>query len=214
MKARRLLLAGISVLLVHGESMSQEVPSSVPSNFSARSPSIGFLAPGIGYLSPRIQFIEAPMTEDEIAFVPKAPIPTAVAVKGLDVKEVEGGVRYTLSADILFDFDKASLRPKATVALDAMSMDVRQRFESARFFVDGYTDSKGTDSYNLKLSLRRAEAVRNYLADKAKFEAASVSIEGRGEINPVAPNETPDGQDDPEGRQKNRRVEILVKSAN
>jgi outer membrane protein OmpA-like peptidoglycan-associated protein len=66
--------------------------------------------------------------------------------------------------------------------------------------------------YNLKLSLRRAAAVKDYLALKEGFSVPSISIEGRGEASPVAPNETPDGQDDPEGRQKNRRVEILVKS--
>lgn len=150
------------------------------------------------------------MTEEELAFAPKPPVPE---VKGLEVTEVEGGVRYTLSADILFDFDKATLRPKATQALEAMSADVRRRFTQAQFFVDGYTDSKGSDSYNLKLSLRRAAAVKEYLTEQARFQASSVTTEGRGETNPVAPNETPDGKDDPDGRQKNRRVEILVKPA-
>lgn len=153
------------------------------------------------------------MTEEELALAPKPVVPVTPAVQGLEVKEVEGGVRYTLSADILFDFDKATLRPKATQALEAMSNDVRQRFTDARFAVDGYTDSKGSEAYNLKLSLRRAAAVKDYLTSIASFSATAVAIEGRGETNPAAPNEAPDGKDDPDGRQKNRRVEILVRPA-
>ena len=153
------------------------------------------------------------MTDEELALAPKPPASPPPAVKGLEVTEVEGGVRYTLSADILFDFDKATLRPKATQALEAMSSDVRQRFAQPQFLVVGYTDSKGSDSYNVKLSLRRAAAVKDYLTVNANFAAETVQTEGRGEANPVAANETSDGRDDPEGRQKNRRVEILVKAA-
>jgi len=99
---------------------------------------------------------------------PKPPAPPLV--KGLEVEEVEGGVRYTLSADILFDFDKATLRPKATQALQPMSSDVRQRYKRAKSDADGFTDSKGSDSYNLKLSMKRAAAVREYLARKEAFD--------------------------------------------
>ena len=214
MIARPLLVAVAGVFAASGLSHAQEVPASVPPNFSSSSPSIGFSSPSIGFNSPRIEFASPAMTEDEIALGPKPAAPPPPTVKGLEVTEVEGGVRYTLSADILFDFDKATLRPKATQALEAMSNDVRQRFKEARFVVDGYTDSKGSDGYNVKLSLRRAAAVREFLSKRERFAAETVSIEGRGEANPVAPNETPAGLDDPEGRQKNRRVEILVRSAN
>jgi outer membrane protein OmpA-like peptidoglycan-associated protein len=221
MSVRLLFWAGATVLLVSRPSQAQDAPpATVPPNFSASapsigfsSPSIGFSSPSIGYPAPRIEFVSPPMTDEELALAPKPPAPPPPAVKGLEVTEVEGGVRYTLSADILFDFDKATLRPKATQALDAMSSDVRQRFAQPRFLVDGYTDSKGSDSYNVKLSLRRAAAVKDYLTVNANFAAETVQTEGRGEANPVAANETPDGQDDPDGRQKNRRVEILVKAA-
>lgn len=209
----RLPIRTLSLLLVAiGTTQAQEAPTVAPPNFTARSPSVGFVSPSIGYSSPRIEFRSPPMTQEELALGPRPKAPPSPIVKGLEVTEVEGGVRYTLSADILFDFDKATLRPKATQALQAMSNDVRQRFKEASFVVDGYTDSKGSDAYNLKLSLRRAAAVKNYLATAAKFNPSTVAIEGRGEANPVALNETPDGQDDPDGRQKNRRVEILVRA--
>lgn len=225
-----LLAAGGILVLCGGVATAQTTaPTTVPSNFSASSPSIGFSSPSIGFSSPSIgfnapaiEFASPPMTADELALAPKPaapappppPPPTPTPkVTGLEVTEVDGGVRYTLSADILFDFDKATLRPKAALALKALSDDVRQRFAQARFLVDGYTDSKGSDSYNMKLSLRRAAAVKDYLTGVASFPADAVATEGRGEANPVAPNEKADGQDDPEGRQKNRRVEILVKPA-
>lgn len=216
---RRLVPAGGLLALLCGTALAQDKPpAAVPPNFSASSPAIGFSSPAIGYSSPAIgysspaiDFGSRAMTVEELAFAPKPPAPPPPVVKGLDVQEVEGGVRYTLSADILFDFDKATLRPKAAQALQAMSDDVRRRFQDAVFLVDGYTDSKGSDSYNLKLSLRRAASVKDYLTAKQNFPADAVQTEGRGEANPVAPNETPDGKDDPDGRQKNRRVEILVK---
>jgi len=196
-----------------GITRAQEAPAVAPPNFSARSPSVSFVAPSIAYPSPGIEFPSPPMTEEELALGPKPKVVPVPGVKGLEVTEVEGGVRYTLSADILFDFDKATLRPKATQALQAMSNDVRQRFVQASFVVDGYTDSKGSDAYNLKLSIRRAAAVKDYLVKAAKFDPSSIATNGRGEANPVALNETADGRDDPEGRQKNRRVEILVRAA-
>ncbi|MEA3533245.1 OmpA family protein [Rhizobium sp. CC-YZS058] len=209
----RLVLGSALAMSMAVGAIAQEAPSAVPPGFSASSPSISFSSPSIGFVSPRIEFTSPAMTEEELALGPKTAPPPPPAVKGLDVQEVEGGVRYTLSADILFDFDKAILRPKATQALEAMSKDVRERFDKARFLVDGYTDSKGSDGYNLKLSFRRADAVKDFLTKKESFEAALIDTEGRGEGNPVAPNETPEGKDDPDGRQKNRRVEILVRPA-
>ena len=74
--------------------------------------------------------------------------------------------------------------------------------------IEGHTDSKGTDEYNQKLSEARAATVRDWLADKG-FVPAATPIQGYGEKRPVAPNATPDGKDDPVGRQKNRRVEVV-----
>lgn len=122
--------------------------------------------------------------------------------------EVRGReVRIALSADVLFDFDKADLKPEAQPSL-AKVVAVLKSYPKATARIEGHTDSKGDDKYNQKLSERRAESVRKYLA--AEGATLKMSTRGWGEKKPVAPNAKPDGKDDPEGRQKNRRVEITV----
>jgi outer membrane protein OmpA-like peptidoglycan-associated protein len=76
--------------------------------------------------------------------------------------------------------------------------------------IEGHTDGKGNDQYNQKLSERRADAVRRWLAEHGI--AAAMTTHGWGKTRPVAPNTKPNGADDPDGRQKNRRVEITVKT--
>ena len=122
--------------------------------------------------------------------------------------EVRGKeVRIALNADVLFDFDKADLKPEARPSLDKV-VAVLKSYPKASARIEGHTDSKGDDKYNQKLSERRAESVRKFLAGQgAKLRMSS---RGFGETKPVAPNAKPDGRDDPEGRQKNRRVEITV----
>lgn len=124
--------------------------------------------------------------------------------------EVRGKeVRIALSADVLFDFDKADLRREARPSLDKV-VAVLKSYPNAIATVEGHTDSKGDDAYNQKLSERRAQSVRNWLA--ANGADLKMSTRGWGQKKPVAPNTKSDGKDDPEGRQKNRRVEITVKS--
>lgn len=219
---RRFLLA----LLVWGAPFSAGAmdapPTSVPDNFSASEPSISFTEPSIGFTEPSIGFTEPAisfeeprmLSAEEMAFAPQPVAAAPPPVEGLAVtEEADGGVRYTLSADILFDFDKATLRPAAEVALRALSADVRARFPQALFVVEGHTDAKGSDGYNLKLSARRAESVKSYLVGSESFAADAITAAALGESRPVAPNALPDGTDDPEGRQKNRRVEIVVRPA-
>jgi outer membrane protein OmpA-like peptidoglycan-associated protein len=118
-------------------------------------------------------------------------------------------VRIALSADVLFDFDKADLKPAARPSLDKVVAFLKS-YPKARARIEGHTDSKGDDKYNQKLSQQRAESVRKFLA--AQGATLSMSTRGWGEKKPVAPNAKPDGKDDPEGRQKNRRVEITVQN--
>ena len=80
-------------------------------------------------------------------------------------------------------------------------------YATAPLSVLGHTDGKGTDAYNDALSLRRAEAVARALQQQTGRQAR---VEGKGKRHPVAPNTTPDGRDDPDGRQLNRRVQILI----
>lgn len=76
--------------------------------------------------------------------------------------------------------------------------------------IDGHTDSRGGDDYNMVLSQRRADSVKNWLV-AAGAVGGVLFAKGLGESKPIALNENPDGTDNPEGRQKNRRVEIVVK---
>jgi flagellar motor protein MotB len=76
--------------------------------------------------------------------------------------------------------------------------------------IEGHTDSKGSDAYNQRLSGQRANAVRDWLVEKEGLKQVKFVTRGFGEVKPVVPNTKLDGSDDPEGRQKNRRVEIIV----
>jgi outer membrane protein OmpA-like peptidoglycan-associated protein len=131
-------------------------------------------------------------------------------VQDLQVKETGQEVRIELAADVLFDFDKANILPKAQAALKQAAGIIRDRAKGA-VRIEGHTDSKGSDPYNQKLSERRAQAVKTWLTEKEALSNAQFTIQGFGAKKPVAPNKKPDGSDDPEGRQKNRRVEIIFK---
>jgi len=128
----------------------------------------------------------------------------------LEVKETDTEIRIELSGDILFDFDKWDIRPAAEPVLTQVA-EVINKYPNAAVLIEGYTDSKGKDSYNLKLSDRRAASVKDWLMKKGGVGNKNITTKGMGEADPVAPNENPDGSDNPEGRQKNRRVEITVK---
>ncbi|UCV00420.1 OmpA family protein [Acidovorax radicis] len=118
----------------------------------------------------------------------------------------EQAISIDLPADVLFDFDKAELRVDAAASLDKAS-ELIKSYPTAPLTVVGHTDGKGTDAYNDSLSLRRADAVAQVLLRQTGRQAHA---EGRGKRQPLAPNTTPDGRDDPQGRQLNRRVQILI----
>ena len=128
---------------------------------------------------------------------------------GAEIKETAAEIKISLQGEILFDFDKSNLRPAAESTL-AQVAKLIQSYPNARTLIEGYTDSKGSDSYNAKLSDRRAVSVKNWFAQHG-VTAGSMQTRGWGAAKPVAPNKHPDGSDDSEGRQKNRRVEITIK---
>ncbi len=130
-------------------------------------------------------------------------------VEDLAIKETETEVRIELSGDILFDFDKATLRPAATPVLERVA-EVIRKYGKPMVRIEGHTDSKGSHEYNVKLSQRRADSVKDWLV-KNKAISGTLVTKGFAETRPVAPNQNPDGSDNPDGRQKNRRVEIIVK---
>lgn len=117
--------------------------------------------------------------------------------------------RLVVAADALFAFDQATLSPEAEKTLAELGPQLAK--ESGSIAVEGHTDAKGDEDYNRKLSERRARAVRDWLAAHS-FLPAGTAIAGYGESQPVAPNAKPDGSDDPEGRRKNRRVEVVVET--
>ncbi|MDI3305482.1 MAG: OmpA family protein [Acetobacteraceae bacterium] len=117
------------------------------------------------------------------------------------------GSRITMQNDVLFAFDKSDLRPEAESALSRVAEIIRQRHPREARII-GHTDSIGSEEYNLQLSKRRAEAVEQWLGANGGG-MPPMQVEGRGESDPVAPNAVA-GHDNPEGRQKNRRVEVLL----
>jgi outer membrane protein OmpA-like peptidoglycan-associated protein len=133
-------------------------------------------------------------------------------VQLLDVKESPTEVRIELAADVLFDFDKAGILPKAQATLSQAAGMIREKAHGT-VRIEGHTDAKGSDTYNQKLSERRAEAVKMWFIQKEGLGKVPFATEGLGARKPVAPNKKPDGSDDPEGRQKNRRVEIIIKKS-
>jgi OOP family OmpA-OmpF porin len=110
--------------------------------------------------------------------------------------------KVTFAADAFFDFDKAVLKPDGKAKLNDLVSKL-QDLNLEVIIAVGHTDSIGSDSYNQKLSVRRAEAVKGYLVSKG-VESNRVYTEGKGEKQPVATNKTA------AGRAQNRRVEIEV----
>jgi outer membrane protein OmpA-like peptidoglycan-associated protein len=128
----------------------------------------------------------------------------------LQVKETATEIRIELAADVLFDFDKATIKPEAAAALHTVGEIIKDKGKGRNVRIDGHTDGKGSATYNQKLSERRAESVEQWLAQKEGLGQVKMTTQGFGMTKPVAPNTKPDGSDDPEGRQKNPRVEIVL----
>lgn len=118
-------------------------------------------------------------------------------------------IEVTLPADILFDFDKAEIRPTAKSALHEVAQLLHETAHGS-VTIQGYTDALGGDGYNQRLSERRALAVKLWLRTNESMADMAFTAIGFGARNPVAPNLRPDGLDNPEGRQRNRRVTFVM----
>ena len=127
--------------------------------------------------------------------------------KDLQKIEEQCRTRLAVAADALFAFDRADLTPEAEKALLSLEGEHAAR-PGAKLSIEGHTDAVGDDAYNRSLSERRARAVRDFLV-RQDLAAAATPIVGHCESSPVAPNTKPNGSDDPEGRAKNRRVELV-----
>jgi OOP family OmpA-OmpF porin len=123
---------------------------------------------------------------------------TTVTVIPLSKKTV------VFDAVALFDFDKADLKPEGKAQIKAYREEAKAELSRAdKITITGYTDNVGTADYNMKLSLRRAEAVRDYVISLG-IDPNKLEVKGEGMSNPMADNSTE------EGRAKNRRVEVEI----
>lgn len=132
---------------------------------------------------------------------------TEAALSDLGARPEGGRIVVDLPSDILFDFDKADIRPDARPVLSKLA-EVLAAMKESRVSIIGHTDSKGSDDHNDRLSNRRAISVKNWLSESGV--TSEMTTEGKGERFPVAPNNTAGGMDDPKGRQLNRRVQFII----
>ncbi len=148
--------------------------------------------PAIAPLTPEAPLPAPPQPEAAIPPLAPAAAPAPSEPAPAMVLVLEG---------VNFDFDKAVIRPEGYVKLD-QDVAVLKEWGDVDVEVGGHTCSIGTEAYNLDLSLRRAEAVRNYLVSQG-ISADRLTVRGYGETRPTASNATP------EGRAQNRRVELV-----
>jgi outer membrane protein OmpA-like peptidoglycan-associated protein len=128
----------------------------------------------------------------------------------LDARESERGVVVNLP-DVLFEFNSTRLTPGARDKVSHIVAVVNERAKDRRISVEGHADSIGSEAYNLALSEHRAAAVGQELRYDGVREA-HLTTKGYGEKYPVAPNSNSDGSDNPAGRAKNRRVEVVIEN--
>jgi len=121
---------------------------------------------------------------------------------GAKVERVGEGIKITFDSGILFDVDKATLKPQSMENLKKLA-GILQKYQDTNILLEGHTDNTGSDTHNLELSRARAQSVANYLAT-LQVAAPRFTIMGYGEAQPIAAN------DEVTGRQANRRVDLAV----
>ena len=123
-------------------------------------------------------------------------------LEGAEIQRIGEGIKITFDSGILFDIDQSNLRPVSETNLAKLAK-ILNKYPDTNILIEGHTDDTGTDDYNMALSKDRAQSVSHYLAT-VEVASARFSIAGYGETQPIVLN------DSPEGRQKNRRVDIAV----
>ena len=123
-------------------------------------------------------------------------------IPGAKVERVEEGIKVEFNEKILFAFSQSNIGDSAKKNLDAL-VGVLNKYPNTNIEIQGHTDSRGTDEYNMGLSIRRAEAVKTYLQNQG-IAASRMTTKGFGESAPAYTNDTQ------EGMAQNRRVEFLI----
>ena len=123
-------------------------------------------------------------------------------IPGATVERVGEGIQVTFASGLLYDFDSDAVKPTARTNLQSLSQSL-DKYPGSDLLILGHTDSVGTDDYNKRLSVRRADAAAEYLVGQG-VDRSRIATGGLGEEEPIAPNDTPDG------RSRNRRVEVAI----
>ncbi|MGE0823835.1 MAG: OmpA family protein [Candidatus Binatia bacterium] len=130
--------------------------------------------------------------------------------QNLEARETERGVVVNLP-DVLFEFGRSNLTFSAQEKVRDIADVLNQQARGRRVAIEGHTDSIGSDATNQALSERRAESVASALENDG-VGRDRITTRGYGKRYPVAPNRNPDGSDNPSGRAKNRRVEVIIEN--
>jgi outer membrane protein OmpA-like peptidoglycan-associated protein len=123
-------------------------------------------------------------------------------IEGAQVTRVGEGIKITFDSGIMFDVNKATLKPASKENLNKLA-EILDKYEDTNILLEGHTDASGSDEYNMDLSEKRSKSVGNHLATQG-VNPTRFTIMGYGESQPIATNDTADG------RQLNRRVEIAI----
>lgn len=123
-------------------------------------------------------------------------------MEGVTIQRVEEGIAVSFDSGLLFNHDSSTLRPEAQLNLGKLSKII-SRDEDTILMIVGHTDSSGDENYNLSLSERRAQSAANFMINEGLVKER-VQTKGRGELEPIADNQTQAGQ------QENRRVEVAI----
>jgi outer membrane protein OmpA-like peptidoglycan-associated protein len=149
-------------------------------------------------------FITPPKGTEKIFVLGDYAATVAKAIQSVSAKATPQGILVQLDAAVLFDLDKAIVKPAAQKALADVAELIRS-YPAATVVIGGHTDSLGDDKYNQTLSEKRAQSVQQVLAAAKLPAGVKLMAQGHGEGQPVAPNDVE------KNRAKNRRVEILIK---
>ena len=153
----------------------------------------------------------APASTLETSEVKESELEVSRTLSDLNATQTDEGIVINLPENILFDFDKSEIKTEAEPTLKKIS-ELLKYYKDSPMQINGHTDSKGGDSYNQQLSEKRAASVKDYLAKNFDADANRLKTKGFGETKPIAENEK-NGKDNPEGREKNRRVEVIIENA-